>query len=419
MRGIQRLVIAGLVLSAWAAAQAAGPVVHTAYQPLFNAAQQSGRPVFIVFMPLTAGEVTMSSRNYMLHSPSSKQIIHALYEVAEIQIQDSDARYVDYRRKIKGNFVPFWVVATPEGEYLAGGDGDTVGRSFTKDRRRDIAAIGARYPILSKADREKFQASLTEAQKNFAEGAYKRAAATAAKILKVAWWPKQLRDDCQKLLDDIVDQGKKGLEAANGLLEQKKVFEAAVAYDRIVDAYSYELSTSKEAKKLLVDLYGKYGDLSRRVNEHKAEQEAAELLKQAEQLEKDGKLREAQSIYLRLVSGYRSTTSYVPAAKGRDRIMEELKKQSGAGESTSASSAPSSAPASSAAPDAADAEKEARLLLQLAKNYRAAGMKDKSDAALVECVKKYPRTEAGQEALRLTVEWKVDLPKDWASPGGS
>ena len=95
-------------------------------------ASESGRLVLFVYTQPTTCSLAQGARLHMLSSPAARKSVRPHLVVAEIPIAKGGDRYNGYRHKFKGTFIPFWVIATPEGDFVDGGDYSTVGSAGEK-----------------------------------------------------------------------------------------------------------------------------------------------------------------------------------------------------------------------------------------------------------------------------------------------
>jgi len=397
---MRKLLFTSVAISVLAAAQpcrAGGkPRVYNDYKSLFAAAKASGRPVIIVYYQKTTCPICIGARDYILKNHLSGQIIHRYFEVAEIQLKDGRMRLTQYRNQFKGNYYPYWVIATPDGEFIDGGDSKSIGTSFEKNWRKRVAAVGKKHPQISKKNRKKIKEMLDQAGKDMQAGDYKKAYKTGRKLEPIVWWPKNLKTQCRKLMKDITDQLDKEMAQADELTNEKKPFEAALGYDRIIECFPAKFPQVKQAGRNLRNIYNQHDGLAKKVKLHKDTLKAASLLQDASQLEKDDKLLKARSIYYRVAHQYKHTPSGEPAKHALQRIDAAISKKRAAKKTGGEKDAD---------------QREAKRLVQFAKGYRAANMPDDAAKALLECVTKYPNTTAGAEARKLMIKWNIRPPK--------
>ena len=354
-------------------------------------ASESGRLVLFVYTQPTTCPLAQGARVHMLSSPAATKSVRPHLVVAEIPIAKGGSRYKGYRRKFKGNIYPFWVIATPEGDFVDGGDYSTVGSAGQKGWVQRVVNVVAGHPPISQANRKKVAKMIEQARLDMENGEYGNALATAEKLKKV-WFPKQLAADCKQLNDDVLQAGSKFLGEARALEQKKEYAQAALVYQRIVRQFTVKAAAGKQAKEKLQSLLANHPEIQEEFNKRKRDAQAKALLAKAETLEKRGALKSARIICTRVTRQYAGTPTAAEAGEAIERIDAAL-----------AAANPKQDSAKAEDPG----EEEAQMLLRLARSYHVAKLDETAREKLLACIKKHPNTEAAKQAARLMAEWKL------------
>ena len=352
-------------------------------------AQAAGKPILFVYTRPTTCPLAKGAESHMLGSTTSKKKVRPHFIVAEIPIAEGGKRYSAYRKNFKGNFIPFWVVATPEGTYIDGGDYGTVGSGGENGWAQRLAQLAVTYPAIGEADRQTARTMIDQARTHIEASRYGQALPLAEKLKKI-WYPEKLAADSRQLLEDLAEAGRKMLAEADALEKKKEFVEAALAYDRIARQFGSKSSVGKEAKKKLDALLKAHKEIQAEFRQRQRQAQAEDILARAAALEKAEEPKKARVLYVRLAYRYRDTPSAAGAAAAIKRIDAAIR-----GGRTS--------PPKDKAGDAGEAA--ARALVGLARTYHASGMNDKAKAKLTECVDKHAKTKSAAEARRLLAEW--------------
>jgi hypothetical protein len=311
---------AGVLLASVLVWPSGAAALHQNYVSLFKAAKESGRPVLIVYSQPTNCPLATAARNFILKNRTNVEFLAPRFEVAEIQIAVGGKRFYEYRKRFTGDFIPFWVVTTPDGEYIDGGDYSTIADKARSQWRRRVGKIASTHPRLSKKTREKAAAALQQAQEDFEKGRYDGCFQAAEKIYKTIWYPKELPEKANELLAKISQKARTALEEAEKLAKQEKFLEAALAWDEAVGSFSVKLPAGKTAADNLRQTLAAHKDIVPEFNRAKRNREAARLLGEARELEKAGKSQQARSAYLSLQRQYADTPSAAKAKEAVERL---------------------------------------------------------------------------------------------------
>ncbi len=378
------------LVTAAVAGAATGSEEDPAYANAFAAAAQAGKPTLFLYTTPTNCPLAQGARNYVMHNASVRRNVHTKFVVVEIRIANGDQRYAGYRQKFSGKFVPFWVAATPEGEYLAGGDYDTIGSAGEKGWSAKVLRVAEQHPPISAKNQEKARTLLADAQAALKAERYGEAAAAAEK-LKVVWFPAELVEGCAALTKDVDAAAQNLLRKAGDLERKKEYLEAALVYHRIVAGFTVKRSAGKSAASRLTRLRKKHSEIEDEFKLRKRSAEAETMIAKAKGLEEKGKLKEARVLFSKVLRSYADTPWAAEAKEGVERIAAAF-----------AAARKRAAPAPSENP----AEDQAKSLLALARSYYASGMTPQAKAKLAECIEKYADTAAAKQAAVMLKEWK-------------
>ncbi len=384
-------------LGAMTAATAA-PATETdgIYAKAFAAAKEKGKPVLIVYTMPTDCPICINARNYALGHRDTRGV-RARFVVSEVLISRGDERYSAYRKKFPGCYYPFWVAATPEGRYLDGGDCKTINAPDGHWVKR-LSAVAAKHPPCPKAARQAAEEILARAAEDLEAQQFADVHAACAK-LKRLWFPETLvakRDELDAAVLATAEERK--AEAAK-LIEAGKQLDAALLYDKTARQFTERLPVGREAAKSRDALLAKHPRHREQFLKLQHAAEARELLDRGKRLWEAGRLPRARTVYGLIVSRYADT----PQA---DEARKALKKLG----APPADPAPAAGASDALAekPDPAAAEKRARSLISMARNYRNVRMHEKALAKLRRCIADHPDTAAAEEAKDLIEKWQAD-----------
>ncbi len=382
---------------AWIAAVAAAcgtaadaPGVHADYESLFTSAQQTGRAVLIVYMQQTTCPIANSARDFVLKDATNLRFLNQHFEVAEIAWARGDRRMGELLKNVKGRFIPMWVVASPDGEFIDGGDANSIDQGRNSKWRQRIGQIAAGHPPVGAKDREKAAEILAQARSDLQAGRFDKAHQSAEKVRKLVWYPKKLSDEAAAIVGEVDQRGQKDLAAADELAQQEKFLDAAVAYDGIATSFTSKLPAGRAAAEKLRKLLASHREVVQEFDRRRRIARAETLLGQAKALEEQGKSAAARQAYSTVARQYADTPSAATAKEALARLSP-------------AGAAPAEAttrPADAPPPPGADQ-------IKLAKAYYVAGMKDKARQRLQDVIRAHPDSPAAAEARKLLAEWKL------------
>ncbi len=398
------------VVAVCAVATAATP--HKDYDTLFKAANITGKPILIMYWQPTEDVYARVARQYILYR--SQHIIYANFEVAEIHITLNDERFRRYARKVAGGLVPIWVVLTPEGDFIDGGDGGTVGFKEDQMWQTRMRKIAAKHPPLPQRVREEAAQALARAALAHEVGQYKEAHSLATAVAERVWFPRQLNAAAKALVAKVDQTGQAMLQSAAALAEKAKLLDAAKQYELIKFAFTVEHPAGEEAVRKQAALLRQDAGVSREFAVLKRQVWAGHLLAVGRALEKKSQNRDAITAY-RQAGQYGGTPQ---AAEALEALRTLEARQAGrpltTGPTGTAASTTRPAPPPDEGPSAAEkaekAEKTAAALVSMAKAFHGVGQRDAARNKLLEVLLKYPKTRAALAATRLMGEWGMKLP---------
>lgn len=334
------------------------------YADAMARADKAGTLILFVYSEAVGSNYSDSAKQALL--ARGKRTVTARMIVQFVPIDNTDRRYAHYRSKIEGQDYPFWALAKPSGEFLAGGDFDTVTQDGSGGWKTTVKKFAKQYPPIGSKDRERIAKVLAQAQIDLDARRLGNVQPSLAKLEKV-WHPKGLADRCAALRSGYERAARNLTERPGQLLAEGKALEAALAYQRIADAFRPSSEESKNARGALRDLLAEYPELRAPFNE--------ELRLQRERA----------------------------AAEAAAKEQAKTQPADASPTETPPATAPTTAPADT--PDPATQARRADSLLKVAKQFHKQDMVDRAKDKLTECIEKYPETEAADEARRLLIQW--------------
>ena len=414
----------------------AGAKIHKSLASALEAAKKSGRPVFIVYLRGDPTKVDDENVILMLRNATSQRVLARNYEIAALDY-DRVAGSADLQKFAAGMGMagmvrirlPWWVVASPEGDYLSGGDcykrhptrPDYVqagwfrivapGKKIAEAKavrvgvwRDYMAELARRHPPLSEKDLEAGRKELDLAKKLIARGRCHEASLIMKKLARV-WYPKKFVQAKKTVADGIVQKGDDSIAAADDLSSEGKFLEAALAYARIKRGFGTRLKPGVEANKKLQKLLMQHKDIKDQYTRAAQDEEAQELLEDARALAKAGELAKAKTAYRTLTTRFAQTPSAILAQDEMAKLGVAAKPKPKTG-AADGGAVPIVVGGSDGDPDA---EAKAAKLMKLADSYHASGLKAKAVEKLKTCVMKYPKTKSAAKARTLARQWGVEL----------
>jgi tetratricopeptide (TPR) repeat protein len=301
------------------ASVAGAQTVHSSADAALKAAAVFGKPVLLVYTDFnTTCPLCKHAVNHMVGDPASVRFLSPYYELAKIQFDDKDEGLQNFRSHFKGNTYPFWIVATPDGEFIDGGDYHTVKESpqDPDNWRKRMLTLSASHPSLSPSDRAKAERMLARAKVAFDAGQFGSAYADAQVLTKVLWYPPDQAEEVAKIISDVETGGKEALAAAAALADAKEYLQAAMAYKRILEDYA-KLPAALEAAKQCRAVLARDSQAAAEFSKTFDVQRAEELLARAKNLETRNKPEAARLVYKAITSQYGVTPA---AAQARDAL---------------------------------------------------------------------------------------------------
>jgi hypothetical protein len=318
-----------LVLACLAGASAAEPKATKTKTKKFlidrvlAKAQRVGRPALIVYSKDDSTcPISLSAVKYMSSDPTVRKVIGRRYVIAYIPFKDASPRYKAYRQRFPGFVHPFWVVTDPDGNFLAGGDYNTV-----KDRRKWLtmrARESSKYPTLKKAQTENASTQVDQARKSVEAGDL----STAKKALQSAkgvWYPRTLVNGSALLKKELDSASQSALAEAEALQEKGQSLEAAVKYHQVFTALGMRDAVGKSAAKKLFNLKNSTPELKKTLPARLRTLDADRKMAAAKLLETSGETNKARLAYRRLTRSHKGTDSAELAQQAYDRLEEQRK----------------------------------------------------------------------------------------------
>jgi len=406
------------------------------YADAMARADKAGTLILFVYSKDIGDNLSDNAKRVLL--AQGRRSVTARMVVQYVPIDPSDQRYARYRSRIKGEAYPFWVLAKPNGEFLAGGDYDTVGADGSAGWRTTVARFRKQFPTIGPKEREQIAEMLVQAQADLGAERLGDVKASLADLQGV-WHPADMVRQCAELREAYDESLADLTKRPQRLLNEGKRVEAALAYQWVIDAFDTRGDEASAARQAQQKLLGEHPEIRAPFTEQLGQQRAlaarlAKLLEQAAQLATQGKHVEAALTYQQVIDTPGVRDSQANAARQsqqkllteryeiRARFTKQLRQQrdhaaaEAAGQEpaetqptdtdateTADAGTPTTAPAET--PDLALLERRAASLVKMAQQYHQRDMIEKAKAKLAECVEKYPDTEAAQQARKLLRQW--------------
>jgi hypothetical protein len=345
------------------------------YQKAMARADKAGTLIFFVYSKDTDENFSKQARQYLL--ARGKRAVTARMVVQYIPISPTDRRYGHYRSKIKGQSYPFWALTKPDGEFLAGGDFDTVGENGDGPWRKTIKEIARKYPPAGERERKKIAKMLTAARADLDATRLGKVKASLGKLKRV-WHPKGLVAQVAALRQAYENKLGKMQRQAEILTNQGQLVEAALACQRLIDAFGSREEEGKAAREAQKELFAAHPEVREAYAERLRQQKAEAAAKAA------GKDRP-------------------PRDESEDHADDQTDDK--ADEQADDKADKDTDEPSDSETAAADQQRRAAGLVKMARQYHGQDMIEQAKAKLTECVKKYPDTAAAEQARRLLRQW--------------
>ena len=298
--------------------------LHTGMKELLDDAEKSGRPVLIVYvMGKDMKGPSDELRDYMLRDQGSRVIVN-LFEVGEIDLNVAGGQVREHMSKVAGKdgrvMIPMWIIATPEGDYIDGGDASTIKTRGPGNWRERVVAVARKYPPIREQDRKKAQDMLDQARKDLEAGQARKAAAVLPRLAGV-WFPKKFIEERKKLALDIEQKSEDALQAGDQLMTDAQHAQAALAYDRIQRNFPPDLPATAKAVKKLRDLLAQKKEVAAELARLRKEEEANDLLQDARRLAQEpSTIPRAKVIYRTLIQGHAQTPAAILAKQDLEKL---------------------------------------------------------------------------------------------------
>ena len=289
--------------------------------------------------------------------------------VQYIEIEDRDPRYSGYRRQFEGDTIPFWVLAKPDGTFLAGGDYETVQSSGRGGWRETVAAIAEDYPPIGATDRARIAEVLDQAEVDLEAGRYGDVEPLVTQFRRV-WHTPELAERSRAFCAAYDEAVEELTSRPVQLAESGQILEAALAYDRVIEVFGKRNAIGKQAAADQRSMLIEYPAVRRELEETRRERAAAARAAENadDQPETDVAAPDEPS-----------------AEDDADVVAQDGPDQED--------------------PPAADDGESAAALLNVAQMYHQRGLADRAKAKLQECIDTFPETAAAEEARQLLTQW--------------
>ena len=271
----------------------------------FKAANESGRLVLVIYSVPSPSWYTQRHRDYMLRVVREASNFAAGLEVADAEIIKDDGRYKEYRGKMGGQWLPLWAIAKPDGEFIMGGDGETVKQgNIPSSWWARVNDLLKKYLPNGPKEREAAEKLLAEGRDAVAMGDYPLAQDKAAKVAKTMWWTKAIPEEAKRILREIDERGQRQLEVADRLVSDQQCIEAAYAYRCISEDFTAKLPAGQEAQKKLGAVLAADRKVALEFSKNGDCKCAEALLARGKELEDAGKNDLARKVYMRIVAKF-------------------------------------------------------------------------------------------------------------------
>lgn len=222
------------------------------YAPTFEQAlmqaRQTGQPVLAVFMdyrntcPITGGWYDSavcggSTRSFLVCEES---IIHVNAN------RFTDPFYQVYRRKISGNYIPYFAFVAPDGQFIAGGDGKAVESGQFNKIKADIIR---NYPPIPAQRVRQSQDLLDQAGVLIDACQYQSADRLIQQAVARMWYPQSLLDHAKAISAFRDRQAKQQLQEAEASLKAGQIDQAMQTCDRILACFGATCDEGRAASK--------------------------------------------------------------------------------------------------------------------------------------------------------------------------
>ncbi|HOD80306.1 MAG TPA: hypothetical protein PKG77_02740 [Phycisphaerae bacterium] len=298
--------------------------LHTGMKELLDDAEKSGRPVLIVYVmgkEMKGGSDQL--RDYMLKDQGSRVIVN-LFEVGEIDLNVAGGQVREHMSKVAGKdgrvAIPIWVIATPEGDFIDGGDANSIKMRGQGNWRERVVAVARKHPPINEQDRKKAQDMLDQARKDLDAGQAKKASVVLPRLASL-WYPKKLIEERKKLALDIEHKSEDSLQAADQLVVDGQLPQAALAYDRIQRNYPPELAATGKAAKKLRDLLAQKKEVAVELARLRKEEDANDLLLDARRMAQEpATVARAKVMYRAIIQAHAQTAAAAQAKQDLEKL---------------------------------------------------------------------------------------------------
>lgn len=345
------------------------------YEDIFTRADHAGRLVMLVYWQPKATPKARRAKSILM--TRTARSVTQQFILRSIEIVGKDKHGPGYRGKANGSETPIWVLLKPNGEFLDGGDYDTVGPKGKGGWYKTVSEIARDHPPTSKKTRAQIARLLRRANTDLEKKHYDKAEPALWKLKKV-WYPPELAEQCEQFCEKMQSHIDDLNDNVEELLTEEDFLGAALAYQKIIDTFKPRTKTGKDAQAKLTELLREHPKMRVKFNKIRSgEIDPADVIGQTNDDEK----------------GVDETD-----------IDDEMDSGDDAGDATDDDGGDDDADKADNKP-ADDKEAKARSLIGVAKLYKGNGMIDKARQKLQECIDLYGGTEAAKEAQKLLDEW--------------
>ena len=324
------------------------------YEDVFTRADDAGRLVMFVYWKPKASPKARRAKSILI--TQTLRSITRQFIIRSIEIVPNDKHGPGYRGNVDGGNLPVWGLFKPNGEFLDGGDYETVGAKGKGGWRKTASEIARDHPPTGKRTRVQIARLLKRANRDLEKSLYAKAEPALWKLKKV-WHPPELAEQCEEFCEKMQSHIDDLNDDVEELLTDEDFLGAALAYQRIIDTFTSRTKTGRDAQ-----------------DKQKA------LLREHPKIRIDfNKVRRGE---------------IDPA----DLVGQTNDDETGGDETDSDDDKADNKPAD-------DKEAKARSLIGVAKLYKGNGMIDKARQKLQDCIDLYGETEAAKEAQKLLDEW--------------
>jgi len=354
------------------------------YKDALRAGTQAGKLVFLVYYNNSVAGAPIRAKRVLL--TDNVKLLKKHFVLVEFFIRDTDDQLPRFRKRIEGNTAPFWVVLRPTGEFIDGGDMDSIGEDGEGPWRERVMALIKQYPPISPKLLPTIAKLIKQTRKQLEEGQDINVDRAMLK-LRYVWYPPELTEACNELWTTFEARWHDRIAAADVMVAEEQPLNAALAYQAILD----ELTNRGELG----------GEVQGKLDALLEDEELKEAFKEAK---RTGTTQPAMSDEADDVGD-----DSEPDGEASDGELVDESDEAAAADDAPDASADDETAQADEVDEAAEREASAKSILQLAKMYLKQELPDKAQIHLKKCVDDYPDTQAAKEAQKLLKE--LDVPE--------